>query len=78
MQIPPPFLMPAASGSLEAFSARPDAPVVPEVARTSPLDRLRSAIAGHLVAAARVISPAGLVATPSRAMDRATVVPCRG
>jgi hypothetical protein len=78
MQIPPPFLIPAASGSLEAFSARPDAPVVPHVERARPLDRLRLAIAEHLVAAAGAISPAGRAPTPSRALDRATVVPCRG
>jgi hypothetical protein len=78
MQIPPPFLIPAASGSLEAFSAQPDAPVVPDVDATSPLDRLRLAVAEHLAAAARAISPAGVAPTSSRAPDRATVVPCRG
>ena len=78
MQIPPPFLMPAASGSLDAFSAQPDAPVVPHVERTSPVDRLRFAIADCFVAAARAISPARLVPNPSRGLDRATVVACRG
>ena len=78
MQIPPPFLIPAASGSLDAFSARPDAPVVPHVERTSPVDRLRSAVADYFVAAARVISPARTVSKPGRGVDRATVVPCRG
>ena len=78
MQIPPPFLMPAASGSLDAFSARPDAPVVPDVERTSPADRLRCAVAGFFVAAARVISPVRPVSNPDRGVDRTTVVPCRG
>ena len=78
MQIPPPFLMPAAPGSLDAFSAQPDAPVVPHLERTGPVDQVRFAVAEHLVAAARAISPARPVPNPSRGLDRATVVPCRG
>jgi hypothetical protein len=78
MQIPPPFLMPASSGSLDAFSARPDSPVVPHVERTSPVNRLRCAVADYFVAAARVISPARPVSNHGRGVDRANVVPCRG
>lgn len=42
------------------YSARPDAPVVPEIPRTSarPLARTRTATAGVLVRAAHRISPA--------------------
>jgi hypothetical protein len=78
MQTPPPFLIPAAHGSLDAFSARPDAPVVPHVERTSPVDRLRCAIADYFVAAAQVISPSRPLPNPGASIDGATVVPCRG
>ena len=78
MQMPPPFLIPADSGSLDAFSARPDAPVVPHVERTSPIDRLRCAIADYFVAAAHVISPSRPLPNPAASIDGATVVPCRG
>jgi hypothetical protein len=78
VEMPAAFILSVNLTKHEAYSARPDAPVVPDV-EAHRTQALRVALANGLVRAARAIAPnETTVQSPVRVPQRATVPPCHG